>query len=340
MRGWRFLPAFAAGVDGSRKLLGIFQNGPWTARAGFGVAGFFLLLLLLLFTPVSLPIRVPGIIGPGECAPVFTTVPGRLKHFVTAGTRLQRGEILAEFENPELELELAEAEGEVLKRQTELGTLQVNLLGTGNQRETLPVVLEALETAQQRVRTLNSLRNQLVIRSPRDGWLLPPRNEPLTSLRNHYVATLPEPVLEPGQTGAWMASQVLLGWVGNHSDLRFEACVEEHLLKRLVVGAEARVWPSCRPLESLEAVVASIDQAPLTTAPRELLVLQLLPAAAAADPASGKLLLYQLDLRQKNGTNWPQLPLYAPGIVGIDTAPLSLADRGWNLFRQTFPAFR
>jgi putative peptide zinc metalloprotease protein len=335
-----FLPACAVGVDGSRKLLAACQGGPRTARAAFGAAGLGLLLLLLLLTPVSLPLRVPGIIGPGQCAPLFTTVPGRLLHCVPVGTWLQRGDVLAEFVNSELELELAEAAGEVLQRQTALEALQVSLLGTGGQRETLPVLQEALETAQQRVRTLTGLREQLIIRSPRDGWLFPPRNQPLPPVRSDDNSAPPEPVLQPRDTGVWMASQVLLGWVGTQADLRFEACVEEHVLKRLNVGAPARVRPSCLPLQALAAVVDGIDQAPLATAPRELLVQQLLPEAAAVELPTGAMLLYQLDLRQKDGHSWPRLPLYAPGTASIDTPPLSLASRGWNLVRQTFPLFR
>jgi hypothetical protein len=132
---------------------------------------------------------------------------------------------------------------------------------------------------------------------------------------------------------------MLLGWVGTPSDLRFEACAQEHVIKRLQPGAAATVRPLLLFLHSLPGEVEQVDQETLAEVPRELAVHQLLPAAPP-NLQAGSQQLYQVNIRPVAGTQWPVVPLYAPGVVRIQTPPLSLAARGYYLLRQTFAVLR
>ncbi|MFN9826628.1 MAG: hypothetical protein ACK58J_20990 [Planctomyces sp.] len=333
------LPVCAAGVDSTVRLAGASRRSPRQNRAMFGAAALVFLLLTVLLTPVSLPLKIPGVFAPGLAAPVFSVVPGRLLRCVSFGTRLQQGDVLAQFTNPELELELAEAAGDVLRRQTELDALQVGLLASEGNRQAIPVLQEALAAARQRVQTLQRRELQLVIRSPRDGILLPPRNSPEGAITTGDNLKWTTPTLDESSAGAWFEPQMLLGWVGTPSDLRFEACAQEHVIKRLQPGAAATVRPLLLFLHSLPGEVEQVDQETLAEVPRELAVHQLLPAAPP-NLQAGSQQLYQVSIRPVAGTQWPVVPLYAPGVVRIQTPPLSLAARGYDLLRQTFAVLR
>lgn len=334
------LPAIAVGLEGAGSLIRYGKNSTRAWRAALGLLVLSATVLLLLFVPVSLPLRVPGVLGSGDAVPIFTTVPGRLLRCVRPGTALKQGDVVAEFANPELELGLAQAEGEVQRREAELEGLQVRLLNSSLDREAMPVIAEALATARTRVQTLRRQTEQLIIRSPRDGRLLPPRNQQTAPRLNDFSPALQQPVLRPDEAGVWIEAQVQLGWVGSSTDIRFEACVEEQVVKRLEIGSQATVRPACMTLQSLPGEVERIDQTPMISPPRELLISELLPVATAVEMPGGTRLLYQVNLRPLPGTTWPELPLYAPGIAHIDTPPLSLAKRGWNLLRQTFSLLR
>ncbi|MCA9058604.1 MAG: hypothetical protein KDA85_08895, partial [Planctomycetaceae bacterium] len=144
-------------------------------RAWKGLAVALVVTAFVLFIPWSDSISAPCLLTPGVSEPVYVRVAGRIEPAVEPGDSVRTGQILAVLHNPDLDLQIAAAEGEIHERESRLTSLLQQRTADRHSSAGLRVAEESLAAAQQRLQRLQSMRSDLTIRSPRDGIvLLPP----------------------------------------------------------------------------------------------------------------------------------------------------------------------
>jgi putative peptide zinc metalloprotease protein len=156
--------------------------------------------------------RAPGVLEAMEHTVVAPDTPGKLVEvLVLNGTRVEAGTALFRLENPELALELEEAQALVEEtRVRELRALQ-------QQTADLAPLASRLVSLQQRVADLEARQTALVVRASHSGIWVAPR-----------LADAP---------GAWLERGLGVGQVINEEAFRFTAVVSQTEASRLFEGA-------------------------------------------------------------------------------------------------------
>lgn len=169
------------------------------------------LLLLLGVVPWPHHFRAPGVIESRQHSLIAADTPGTMIEVQSpSGARVTTGQPLFRMENPELALELEEAQALVEEtRVRELRALQ-------SQTADLAPLASRREALEQRVADLTARQSALVVRAPHDGWWVAPR-----------IADAP---------GAWVDRGQAVGQVIDESVFRFIAVVSQAEASRLFEG--------------------------------------------------------------------------------------------------------
>jgi len=175
---WRCYKFFSAA--GRRRQMGRARVVASLCGAAALVAGFLHL---------PLPQRVWGTleIEPRDVARLYVDVPGRI---VAApqppGTKIAAGTVVAQLENLDLELKIAEFAGRAEQYRTQLNALRRERFHDATAALRIPELSASLAAIEELLAERKAERTRLTITAPRDGVVLPP---PETPTRNHAQAT-------------------------------------------------------------------------------------------------------------------------------------------------------
>ena len=328
----------AAGLCGMLSRLRVLiggSSGNSRRRMQTGMVLAALLAAGVVMTPIALPVHAPCVLNPGLAQPVYAAVNGRLIFAAAAGSIVRRGDVLAQLQNEELELELAKAEGECSRREASLRAVSMQTLSAGSATEALPVAEQALAAARARLTSLQHLQEKLIIRSPTDGTVLLPRNTPHSTPGPDTFQSWQGQPLRPAAIGAWIDAQTLLCWVGETASLRIDASVEQSEVARIPINADCTVRFLGAPCVAAHGTVETTGSEPMQSIDREL-VLHNLVTLSHLEPGKPQQTLFLVRLCPKDSSDWKIVPLYSAGMARIQARPMSLAARTWRLIHSTF----
>jgi putative peptide zinc metalloprotease protein len=202
-----------------------------TAAAGLVYGGVFVL-------PMPYALRLPGVLEARQSSPLYTQAPGTLVELpLRHGQRLKAGALVARFENPELQNQIEITRWQMVETRAQLGQALTRASG---EVDPLQARLGALV---ERLRELETLASQLVVRAPQDGeWVAPQLHE---------------------RIGTWVERGQALGEVVDRTHFRFAAVLPQAQAAELFgvgVGAAdaglrlAGLRSQTVPVEALELV--------------------------------------------------------------------------------------
>jgi len=173
------------------------------SRALGVVAGGALLLYGLLFLlPLPHAVRLAGVLEARNTSQIYLQTPGRLAELaVRHGQQLKQGQLIARFENPDLDYQIEVASRQIAETRAQVGQA---LLQTPSEVAPLQSRLAAL---QSRLDELQNLARQLIVRAPQAGeWVAPTLHE---------------------RQGAWVDRGLSVGEVVDRSHFRFSAVLPQ-----------------------------------------------------------------------------------------------------------------
>jgi putative peptide zinc metalloprotease protein len=305
-------------------------------RVGLKLAVATGLLITLLFVPVSIPMRAPFVLIPGNAVPVFVRSAGQVEWLIRAGSRVNEGDVLARLKNGDLELKISEAEGEIALRTAAAAGIRLRQLESGSGDSSLAAAEELLESARRRLDLLKLAQSELTIRSPRGGIVFPARSVPQLFVRdpNRQSIFQSADVLDATRSAFWLQPQTQLCTVGEYVDLRALVCVRQSDIALLSAHADAGLRFDSSPSDVLTGLLEPVSGTALQTVPPELVVAQRIPTDATGAPETGNV-WYPLTVRPMNiGSS--TAPLYATGTAFLETAPASIWSRLRRLAGLTF----
>ncbi|MBL8816364.1 MAG: hypothetical protein JNL58_10055 [Planctomyces sp.] len=323
------------GLAGVRYLgIGI-RTAPRRARALAGVIGLVALLTVMMLTPVSLPVKAGCVLTPGNSEPVFVRVPGAIECRFQQGQLVKKDDLLAVLRNPELELQIVSLAGEVRLKEVQVAQLENNRARDPSLAAALSVAEQSLTSARSRLKTLNRMKDELEIRSPASGRIYLPRNKPPETDRPDAPQIWSEWAMTPSNQHAWLDSQTLLCWIGDSTDWRVSAYVDETDLDLVDVSSPATVRFLSMPSLPIEGHIEVLGSAPSEQVDRELIVNRMI-AMSSTQPGQPQQTLFQATLKMNDQPEFGSTPLYATGIARIQSRPVSVAGRFWRLLCHTF----
>ncbi len=106
---------------------------------------------------------------------VYVTVDGRLEELlVAAADRVEKGQELARFSNIDLELQIADLEGQEAGYRARLSSLERERFTDSAAGMEIGTVEESLKSVQEQLAKKRQYQRELVLKAPRAGLVLPP----------------------------------------------------------------------------------------------------------------------------------------------------------------------
>jgi len=300
---------------------------------GVGVAA-----AAVLFLPI--PHRVYGTLElePYKPQNVFVEVPGELsKTLVRPGEHVEPGTILATLQSDDLELQIAELQGQCNRYRTKLASLRHRRFEDSAAGAQIPEVEKTLAAYEEQLTQKERDRERLTLVAQRSGTVLPAPEQAKQGSPDQELATWSGTPFEPKNVGCHLDESTLLCQVGDPE--KFEAIVvlDQADLGHVQVGQCVDLKLDEFPHDTFRSTIEEIARADLKVSPRHL-----------SNKAGGEL----ATKTDAKGVERPlsisyqaRIPLRSPagelrsGLCGrakIYTPWESAAVRGWRWFSQTF----
>jgi putative peptide zinc metalloprotease protein len=290
---------------------------------------------LLGMIPVSRHVTAPVVVEPAHATRVHVTVPGTLTRFATIGQQLAEGEMIAELSDTELERQLLALRGErdVQRLYTQqLQKLQVLERGAANDGAGSQIVTahEALAATERQLEQKQRDHERLTITAPQSGIVMPDRPR-RTQIVNEQLPTWFGTPLEVKNLGCHLDPDTVLCLIGNPSDLKGIALIDQTNIERVELGQSVRILVDELHEQVLIGTVVEISRVESDQAPPELIAKQLLPS----DTASTSKSYYAVSMTLQPGQTMPLL--WSSGRAKIVVRPLTIAQ---VLYKQLCNTFR
>ncbi len=224
-------------------------------------AAIVVALLLVWMVPVSNQVTAPAIIrAEGEQA-IFAPVAGRVtKIAVSAGQRVESGDLLLVLEAPELEARARQAEVAIDSTRVELQRAPAST----RQQEQRAVLQEKLAEAVAQQLAVSEEADRLELRALQAGTI---RDIAPDLTNGRWVSTremLPT-------SNRWVNPKEMLMRVVSDSPPVIEMFVGETQIEALQVGQSVRFYPDVPKMPAVSGTIASIDKTPIRQIQQPLL---------------------------------------------------------------------
>lgn len=291
----------------------------------------------VMLVPLPFYVPCPFVLRYHETATVYVDVPGTLEQLhVRAGQHVKRGQVLASLSNIEIELAVAQLEGERKQLAARLESLQMRSHSDEAALLEMAEVREALATLDQRVARRRADLQRLVIRAPRDGVLVaapaispPPQPDRLPAWTGHP--------LDSANRGAYLTEGVQFCQVAEPGKWEATLAIHEDVIQHVQPGQPVDLFP--RQVRGMEfsGKVAQISKTDMNVTPAAFSV----DAAHGAQTAKSSVDLTTLQF----ATYQASLPVDAgqtmliaggTGRARLHAGQRSLGIRMWDYFARTF----
>lgn len=316
-----------------QRIAAVRRNGTVSSRAVIGLAGLSAVLAAVLFWPLPYSIVAPFTLTPGQSLPVYVAEPGYADVKVAAGDQVSTNETLATLRNPDLELSIVDTEGELRLRKAQVRHLTGTRSASAIAAAALPASEVAVASARERLASLRQKSRRLVLKSPADGNVYPPRSRrrpTANPLGQTFWSGTP---LDAPNQSTWLNEQTLVAWIGTQELVRAVVYVPQQTIEFVQPDRLVDLTFHSLPGQPIFGVVRKVNDAPETVAPAELAARKLLLVQGPEGQLVDTVFAAHVQLNQKDG-ELP--PLYSTGYATIECQPTSLAARAWRVISHTF----
>ncbi|MEP3480617.1 MAG: hypothetical protein ABJZ55_15310 [Fuerstiella sp.] len=309
------------------------STGP-NLRAMGGVIGTGFLLLIAVLFPLPFSINAASTLSPGVSAPIYVQTAGHVQTNAAYGSLVETGELVATLRNHEIDSTQTRLQGEVAVAESRVYQLTSNRQFVAGSAA-LPSAKKAVINAQDRLATVDTKAARLLLRSPRDGVIRPPRSriQPVGQKFQQQQQFWTGTPLDKKNVNTWLDEQTIVAWIGEDQDLRVLCYVAERDIEFVSQGAVAEVTFDSSPGDVISGQVTRLTKTAETKVPQELSAKGFLAVGSEGAPLTTVFAVYvRIDSDQVTGLP----PLYSTGQVSIVCQPRSLSQRTWRLLRHTF----
>ncbi len=209
----------------------------------FYITVFICFFILALFVyPWNTSIVVPALYKSQQKATLYTPAPAYIESsYLKKGKQVEENEILLVLKSPELEnkIEITEQEIDILRLQAK------RIAASSDELANIQVIVKQLQESRSKLDGLLEKRNQLIIRSPIDG----------------YVFDMEES-LHPNR---WINESLPITTIILPSEPTIEGILTESDLERVKIHASAKFIPENPQLDSIWGFVNDVEHANLQT---------------------------------------------------------------------------
>jgi len=299
----------------------------------------------ILFVPLPSHVWAPFELQPHGAESVYVEVPGRLVNVaVVPGQRVEKGDLVAELENLDLEFSAEQLRGQrasLLAQLEGLETLRFTPDRAAEAARQTADLKKLLEGAEKMLRQKERDLERLRIVAPASGVVIPPPRVNRPPVVDD--AELPQwtgTPLDPENLGASLVPdgpQSMICQIGDPNDWDAVLVIDQDDAGLVQEGQPVRLMFEEWSYQRFDSTIANRARNAMTTAPPRLASTNGGPLASQPGPDGTMRPLatsYQAVARLDNSSG-----LLRNGLTGrarVDTAPRTLAERLYRYFSRTF----
>ncbi len=265
-------------------------------------------LTVLAIIPWSTQITIPSLMTAKQERSLFASLPARIVRLdLVEGGAVEKGEILVRLQSPELDRDLVLAGERKLLLET-----RIDRSGSDDQdRASLIVLTNELESVREEIEGLERVSEKLVIRAPFAGTIIDV-----------------DPELH---VGLWINTNSPLAMLQSQQAPRIKGYVSEQNVFRFAVGTSARFVPDNLELPIITAIVSNISEVSSQQLDEPYLALPFGGSIAVEEAKKDELrpmeAAYSVGLEPNFEDNLPHPKMAVRGVAILEGEPQSFYER-------------
>ncbi len=277
-------------------------------------------------------------IRPQHAGAVYAGTSGRIVETVKPGVLVQEGDMIARLDNPDLELRLAELEGEEAIARAQLKNMSFR------SRDDISVKAE-IETQQELIESIEELRerteeeiSRLTVRAGRDGMVIPPPFRPSQDTGDGRLPGWTGTPLENKNVGALLTPDDVVCEIGTHDAYEAVLIIEQGDVQLVKLGQAVDMKLDSRRLETFSSEITEKSNEPIEATSMSMASQTGGDLQTEIDPATGQVKPRNVSYQARVPLEPSSIPL-RPGYRGsakIHVEPMSLGSRLWRVIAKTF----
>jgi putative peptide zinc metalloprotease protein len=292
----------------------------------------------MLLIPLRHAVLCPLEIKPHGAMPVYVEVPGSLKRLhVKTGDHVEAGATLADLENTDLEIEIAQLTQQRDQQAAQLKTLQRSRFSDRQALSQIPQVAAALHSREEQLAKRLAERQTLVLTAPCEGWVLPPPEAPPKASGEGRLSGWSGTPLDAKNLGCLLQTNTLFCQIGDPRKLEAVLVVDQADIELVAEGDRVELKLDELPQEKFHGTITSIAKAEMQFTPPQLSTKAGGELATQSDESGHERpqsTSYQARVLLEDEANLLRAGLR--GRAKIHTAPRTLGQRVWRYFNHTF----
>ena len=295
-------------------------------------------LALVCCVPLPHHIDCAFEVRPSEAGVVYAGVPGQIVTTVQPGDEVRADEVIAQLENPDLEIRMAELLGEETVAKAQLRNLQ--------RRSRHDAVLKAqLETQRKLIASIQSMIaeteteiDRLTVRAKRAGFVIPPPHRDAPDSQDGRLPGWTGSPLDARNVGATLTADDVICEIGTKGACEAVLIIEQGDVQLVREGQAVDLKLDARRLHYFSGVITEKSNEPIEATSMSLSSQTGGDLQTEIDPTTGQ-------VKPRNVSYQARVPIdplqitVRPGYRGcakIHVDPMSLGGRLWRIIAQTF----
>ena len=269
---------------------------------------------------------------------VYVTVDGRLEELlVEAADRVEKGQELARFSNIDLELQIADLEGQEAGYRARLSSLERERFTDTAAGMEIGTVEESLKSVQEQLAKKRQYQRELVLKAPRAGLVLPPETVDERPDPGGRLSGWSGNALSKKNLGATYAEGTVLCMVGEPQHFEAVMIVDQTEVEFVELGQRVDLKLNAFPFETFTGTVDEIAETHIEVGSERLSVKAGGSIPTTTDEMGREVPIstsYEVLMQVDDPDN-----LLTPGMRGTSRIVVGTRTVGqwlWRLFWQTF----
>lgn len=294
---------------------------------------------VVLFVPFPYRVYSAFEVRARDADPIYAVIPGELvKVNVSSGDRVKAGDVLAELENDELQLQVAQLVGQRDQLRAQLNALRRERRYDSKASGEIAHIRESLEATEEQLEKKQRDLDRLTLRATRDGVVIPPPSVAEQPSAEGKLPTWSGTPLERRNLNATLTAGTSFCQIGDPDKLEAILVIDQEDEKLVHKGQKVKMMLATVPGKVFHGTISDKSLGELEVIPRALSPKAGGEVIAKTDPNTG--------IERPASTSYQahvllddQEGLLVPGLKGeakIDTQWRSLGWRFWRFMQRTF----
>lgn len=277
-------------------------------------------------------------VHPSQAGVVYAGTPGRIKWTVSPHDLVEEGDPIAELENPDLEIRLAD-----LKGREEIAGVQLNNINLRSRRD--KSLRAQIETQKELLQSIRSMRaktaeelDRLTVRAKRSGYVIPPPHRAPQDTGDGRLPGWTGSPLEKKNRSAMLTADDVICEIGLADDLEAVLVVDQGDVRLVREGQSVDLKLDARRLETFSGMITEMSNQPIESASMSMSSQTGGDLQTEIDPTTGQIKPRSVSYQARVPLEIKDVPL-RPGYRGsakVHVDPMSLGTRLWLVIAKTF----